>query len=754
MGESAEEPSPHTTVEQHVSGYGNIFTGTGDIHVTQQAAPVDLDDRRNLDALNDDVRRQWVDGYLKDSLHGMVMLELQHDERPEFVESRWARVVALPGRVPVELPSTTDVTMIFETHGRNLLILGEPGAGKTTTLLELCSKLQAHRKAQTGSAVPVILNLSTWAVRRKPLTAWIIDELHLRYRVSRRIGENWLEKGRLLLLLDGLDEVADSSRAACVRAIKDYDEPLPGIAVCCRLQEYIALEERVNFDAAICLRPFSSEQVASYLASFTPRLDGLRTAIAADGDIRELSTNPLMLSVMTMAFVDHEVSTIGGSADSLRATIFEAYISRMFERRISEKLPYPKEKVERWLHNVARIMATESTSILLIEQLQPTLLPERWMVWIYASITRTGFAAILVAWMLTLSGSLQPDVIGLSFWIGALMVLPSITLAGVRLERWGRSSWLGFPALLGTVILSILLPFLHIFGGVFHPFRVHMPFFHAVAGMLGFAAFLTAAYYVGCPPPQFGPISIDIRSAERIVWSRALLRGALRGSLLWAIVMFFLAIGLENISIEHPFKAPTWTEMLRSGVQYGATGLVMGGIGGALVAGRRSRVPSETSQPNEGMRVSLLHGSIAACLCLAYSIGLSFWLNHKHSRDVESLAKFVDVFLLVSVFLSGGTAVTRHYCLRILVAISKLLPLGMTQFLEQARKLIFLRRVGGGYLFIHRCLLDHFAARAPTSCYRQIPAVALKNPIKVRRTGLCTAISVKHCNERKTASGF
>ena len=32
------------------------------------------------------------------------------------------------------------------------------------------------------------------------------------------------------------------------------------------------------------------------------------------------------------------------------------------------------------------------------------------------------------------------------------------------------------------------------------------------------------------------------------------------------------------------------------------------------------------------------------------------------------------------------------------------------RFLDYAVKLVFLRKVGGGYIFIHRLLLEHFAA--------------------------------------------
>jgi len=36
-------------------------------------------------------------------------------------------------------------------------------------------------------------------------------------------------------------------------------------------------------------------------------------------------------------------------------------------------------------------------------------------------------------------------------------------------------------------------------------------------------------------------------------------------------------------------------------------------------------------------------------------------------------------------------------------------PLNFTNFLDHCAKLILLKKVGGGYIFVHRMLLDYFA---------------------------------------------
>ncbi len=86
--------------------------------------------------------------------------------------------------------------------GRSLLILGEPGAGKTTTLLQLARNLIGRAEQDVNHLIPVILNLSSWTNPTQPIATWIVDELNTKYQVPKAIGQAWLQQQQLLLLLD------------------------------------------------------------------------------------------------------------------------------------------------------------------------------------------------------------------------------------------------------------------------------------------------------------------------------------------------------------------------------------------------------------------------------------------------------------------------------------------------------------------------------------------------------------------------
>ncbi len=64
---------------------------------------------------------------------------------------------------------------------------------------------------------------------------------------------------------------------------------------------------------------------------------------------------------------------------------------------------------------------------------------------------------------------------------------------------------------------------------------------------------------------------------------------------------------------------------------------------------------------------------------------------------------------LGGVFWFGGLDVMQHYTLRLILLIQGHTPGNYVRFLDYAVDHIFLQKVGGGYRFIHRLLLEHFA---------------------------------------------
>ena len=70
---------------------------------------------------------------------------------------------------------------------------------------------------------------------------------------------------------------------------------------------------------------------------------------------------------------------------------------------------------------------------------------------------------------------------------------------------------------------------------------------------------------------------------------------------------------------------------------------------------------------------------------------------------------------------AGGQACLMHLALRLWLVLDGSIPWNYVKFLDYAAERILLRKVGGGYIFIHRMLLEYFAARYDKSAVEATP---------------------------------
>ena len=96
------------------------------------------------------------------------------------------------------------------------------------------------------------------------------------YDVPRKLSIQWVEEDGILPLLDGLDEMEETARPACIAAINTYHrEHLAPLVVCSRTTEYeaAASRHRLALQGAVVVQPLTHEDVDAYLvrAGQTPR---------------------------------------------------------------------------------------------------------------------------------------------------------------------------------------------------------------------------------------------------------------------------------------------------------------------------------------------------------------------------------------------------------------------------------------------------------------------------------------------------
>ncbi len=328
------------------------------------------------------VRTFWIAGVLEHSLHGAVLIALGLREQPNAVTNPWKLLFQQSGQASYPLPDGTRITQVYDDAGGELLIIGEPGSGKTTLLLELTRDLLERARQDMKHLMPVVFNLSSWAVKRQSIAMWLVEELNIKYQVPLPLAQAWIDQDRILPLLDGLDEVALTYRTECILAINIYrQERNLGIpmVVCSRRADYLNQSERVLLRSAVVVQPLTPQQVNDYLSTPDHQLALLRVAIQHNPELQALATTPFMLSVLTLAYQKMSIKDLLGllaaRSSATQQHIFAAYVRRMLDYN-SMKKRYTSQQITHWLSWLAKQLVQQKQTEFYIERMQINWLPD------------------------------------------------------------------------------------------------------------------------------------------------------------------------------------------------------------------------------------------------------------------------------------------------------------------------------------------------------------------------------------------
>ncbi|NEP02666.1 MAG: NACHT domain-containing protein [Symploca sp. SIO2E9] len=597
----------------------------------QETSPLSREEYRHRQILLNKVRNAWIKGVLEKSLHGQVMIALGLEERFNMVESPAALVWETFNQPQQTLPLGKKVIDQFDQlgMGRTLLILGEPGSGKTITLLELARDLINRAQRDVNLPMPVVLNLSSWKGGKQTIADWLILELNNQYQVSKEIGKVWVKEGKLLLLLDGLDEVRNNIRDNCTQALNQFlqQQGETEMVVCSRIKDYTALKSRLHLQAAIYVQPLKREQIQQYLTSLGDSVAAVSTALQTDTQLQELASSPLMLNIMAIVYQGMSVEDLPNmNLEQRRQHIFNAYIDRMFRRRGADAR-YPKPKAMNWLIWLAQRMVQESQTVFLIERMQPS--------WLQKSIQR---------WMYVIGiGLIAGVVVGVSVVVnlGLILGLDSVLIAALILGLGG--------GLITGLIMKLIMN--------------------------------------------------QIEPVETLKWSWVKTRNNLLPGLRVGLVVGLIC-GIGN-GIISGLNAGLNRGLIDCLI-YGLNGLETGAIF-VLLRGLTSGGIEKNTMPNQGIRQSA-QNAMVFILIGVLSLGI-----------LAPLVGLSIVFGAVPGLLFGlaspaGIACIQHFTLRLVLYLSRSITWNYARFLDYATERIFLQKVGGGYIFIHRLLLEHFSS--------------------------------------------
>ena len=214
--------------------------------------------------------------------------------------------------------------LLTESTSQKFVLLGAPGSGKTTLMSYFAVMLAQKQPEILGLAadtdlLPIIIKIRDLAKRAEHLS--ILD--YIRQFASGNLQvkelptgffEYWLDDGRALILLDGLDEVAnEAKRYEIVNQIEVFLDQYPEnrTIITSRPAGYKSAFFPTEEFPRYRLESFDDDKVEIFIKKWYEsrfedpeesqrRQESLRQALAEQKRIKELARNPLLLTIIAL----------------------------------------------------------------------------------------------------------------------------------------------------------------------------------------------------------------------------------------------------------------------------------------------------------------------------------------------------------------------------------------------------------------------------------------------------------------------
>ncbi len=637
---------------------------------------------------------------------------------------------------------------IFEKE-QQIILLGDPGAGKTTELLRLAKNLLSNIEDNNDTAnlgnhepIPVIFELTTWESSQK-LESWLLEKLEFKYKIPEAIGKELLNKGEILPLLDGLNE-QNENLEKCLTSIKNFAQKnqyskqsqKQPLLVCCRLREFKKINKDNNFDflKRVTIKKLSKEKIIRYFEE-AKRKDLLK--LFESNKLFDKVNLPLHLKIMTEAYQKIEVEEyqydkqssfhevvgllqLGGDvfikrilADYIDYKLFEVNlpkteshkkqfleIKEYIKKRIEKAEVSKKEKIKKRLSWLAKTMQEHKQKEFLIENIQPTWLEKSRQAWLY----RICFGIISGLILAIFSAFLSILIYQLIYHFIADYII-----------HWLNVDLLADPKIKDRIKDSVINVIIGINSGLISGL-ISVVVYGEVNQLFFFEQFQVSwqrivNFWSNIPKVTIFVMVIFMSLPEEIsamifksIYSNINLKCQIKNSTIYDIY----SVSNSNLHVDiHSFFIILLITLFISHLPFS-------------IATNQTK---NRTYPNQGIISSTINAGTITLIGSLFAIFIYVWLCHTILiiyPDIENEKEFIKLADVNAVvfglccgsllgFIFGGITVIQHLIIRLILWESGSIPWNYAQFLADAADRGFIIQIGGRYRFQHELLREHFA---------------------------------------------
>jgi len=271
---------------------------------------------------------------------------------------------------------------------RQLVVLGEPGAGKSVLAVMLAHQLLSHQ--QQGEPVPLVLPVSSWNPTAESVGAFVTRRLREDFGVPPQVADRLVTEPRMgvngqpsgwwvMPVLDGLDEVALEWHPAAVTEVERFAQADHPVVVTCRVWEFqraVTAAGVLTRAAVVRLEPLQPNDVVEFLSEpkqrrplWQPVFDVVQQA--SQGPLGQVLSTPLMVGLAKDAYARRDPGELArlSTRQEIAGRLIDGYVEAVYGSEVPNASRggsvggrrYPPEDAARWLGSLAYLAYLDGT---------------------------------------------------------------------------------------------------------------------------------------------------------------------------------------------------------------------------------------------------------------------------------------------------------------------------------------------------------------------------------------------------------